>query len=39
LAGNDKALKKHSWLLIGRARDMQNNPDGAKEARKKAEKF
>lgn len=39
LAGNDKALKKHSWLLIGRARDMQNDPEGAKEARKKAEKF
>ncbi len=39
LAGNDKQLKKHSWLLIARARDMQNNPEGAKEARKKAEKL
>jgi len=39
LAANDKQLKKHSWLLIARARDMQNNPEGAKEARKKAEKF
>lgn len=39
LATNDKALKKHSWLLIARARDMQNDPDGAKEARKTADKF
>lgn len=39
LAGSDKQLKRHGWLLIGRARDMQNNSDGAKEARKKAEKF
>ncbi len=39
LASNDKQLKKHSWLLIAKARDMQNNPEGAKEARAKADKF
>lgn len=39
LASGDKQLKKHSWLLIAKARDMQNNPEGAKEARAKAEKF
>ncbi|MDD5273810.1 MAG: hypothetical protein PHU14_13970, partial [Methylovulum sp.] len=39
LAAADKQLKKHSWLLIARAREMQNNLDGAKEARKKADNF
>lgn len=39
LASGDKQLKKHSWLLIARARDMQNNPEGAKEARAKADQF
>jgi len=38
-AGGDSQLKKHSWLLIARAREMQNNPDGAKEARAKADKL
>lgn len=39
LASGDKQLKKHSWLLIAKARDMQNNPEGAKEARAQAEKY
>jgi len=39
LASGDKQLKKHSWLLIAKARDMQNNPEGAKEARAKADQF
>lgn len=39
LASGDNQLKKHSWLLIAKARDMQNNKEGAKEARAKADKF
>ncbi|MGZ8152759.1 MAG: tetratricopeptide repeat protein [Methylococcaceae bacterium] len=39
LATNDNQLKKHSWLLIAKAREMQKNFDGAKEARAKASKF
>ncbi|MBT9096746.1 hypothetical protein KFZ76_03335 [Methylovulum psychrotolerans] len=39
MATNDKPLKKHSWLLIARAREMQNDMDGAEKARKQAEKF
>lgn len=39
LAASDKQLKKHSWLLIAKARDMQNNPEGAKEARAQADKY
>lgn len=39
LASGDKQLKKHSWLLIAKAREMQNNLEGAKEARAKADKF
>jgi len=38
LASGDNSLKKHSWLLIAKARDMQNNPQGAQEARAQAEK-
>lgn len=39
LASGDNQLKKHSWLLIAKAREMQNNAEGAKEAREKADKF
>jgi predicted Zn-dependent protease len=39
LASNDTALKKHSWLLIAKAREMQKNLQGAKEAKAKADKF
>ncbi len=39
LASADSSLKKHSWLLIAKARDMQNNPQGAQEARAQAEKY
>lgn len=39
LASGDNQLKKHSWLLIAKAREMQNNAEGAKEARAKADKF
>ncbi|NOT12057.1 MAG: hypothetical protein HOP23_09545 [Methylococcaceae bacterium] len=37
LAANDSTLKKHSWLLIAHARELQNNFKGAKQARAKAE--
>jgi tetratricopeptide (TPR) repeat protein len=39
LATNDPQLKKHSWLLIARARDLQKNIEGAKQARDMADKF
>jgi len=39
LAANDTALKKHSWLLVAKAREMQKNFQGAEEARNKASKF
>jgi hypothetical protein len=39
LASNDTQLKKHSWLLIARAREMQGDLKGGKEARAKANKF
>jgi hypothetical protein len=39
LAGKDKNLKKHSWLLIAKAREMQKNYKGAKEALAEANKF
>ena len=39
LAANDNALKKHSWLLVAKAREMQKNFAGAKEARAKASKY
>ena len=37
LAANDAPLKKHSWLLIAKAREIQKNYDGAKEAKAKAD--
>jgi tetratricopeptide (TPR) repeat protein len=39
LAANDNNLKKHSWLLVAKARELQKDFDGAKEARAKANKF
>ena len=39
LASGDNQLKKHCWLLIAKAREMQNKPQGAEEARGKADKF
>ncbi len=39
LAANDTALKKHSWLLVAKAREMQKDFEGAKEARAKASKY
>lgn len=39
LAGSDTALKKHSWLLVAKARELQKNQAGAQEARDKANKF
>jgi hypothetical protein len=39
LATNDRALKKHSWLLIAHARELQKNFKGAKEAKAKANRL
>ena len=39
LAGNNLDLKRKSWLLIAQARQLQNNYQGAKEAKAKAESF
>lgn len=39
LAGSDLDLKRKSWLLIAEARQMQQNPQGAREAKAKAESF
>lgn len=39
LAAGDNRLKKHSWLLIAHARELQRNFKGANEARLKAEGF
>ncbi|GAB6140021.1 hypothetical protein JCM14076_07500 [Methylosoma difficile] len=39
LTGKDNALKKHCWLLIAKARDLQKNTAGAKEAKDKADKL
>lgn len=39
LAANDTSLKKHSWLLVAKAREMQKDYQGAKEARAKANKY
>jgi hypothetical protein len=39
LAVNDNNLKKHSWLLVANARDLQNNIDGAKKAKAEADKY
>lgn len=39
LAGGDAGLKRKSWLLISQARQMQQNLQGAKEAKAKADSF
>ncbi|HEY8098729.1 MAG TPA: tetratricopeptide repeat protein, partial [Methylobacter sp.] len=39
LASTDNALKKHCWLLIAHARELQQDFAGAKEARAKADNF
>lgn len=39
LVGKDNQLKKHCWLLIAKARDLQKDPAGAKTALEKAEKL
>ena len=39
LASTDNTLKKHCWLLIAHAREMQNDFAGANEAREKADRF
>lgn len=39
LASNDTQLKKHSWLLVARAREMQGDLKGGKTARAKANQF
>ncbi len=39
LGGNDVAIKKHSWLLIAKSRELQGNVEGANEARVKANGF
>ena len=39
LAASDNNMKKHSWLLVAKARELQKDFEGAKEARAKANKF
>lgn len=39
LASTDNTLKKHCWLLIAHAREIQQDFAGAKEAREKADSF
>jgi hypothetical protein len=39
LAVNDNTLKKHSWLLIANARELQKNVAGAKKAKAEAAKY
>ena len=39
LASTDNVLKKHCWLLIAHAREIQQDFAGAKEARAKADSF
>lgn len=39
LAVNDNTLKRHCWLLIAHAKEMQQDFAGAKEAKKKADSF
>ncbi|MGZ5006771.1 MAG: tetratricopeptide repeat protein [Methylobacter sp.] len=39
LASTDSTLKKHCWLLIAHAREVQQDFAGAKEARAKADSF
>jgi len=39
LASTDNTLKKHCWLLVAHAREIQKDFAGAKEARDKADNF
>lgn len=39
LAASDNALKKHCWLLIAHARELQHDYPGAKQAQNKADSF
>jgi hypothetical protein len=39
LAVNDNPLKKHSWLLIANARELQHNLTGANKAKAEAAKY
>ncbi len=39
LAVNDNSLKKHSWLLVANARQLQNNVAGADKAKAEAAKY
>lgn len=39
LAGQDRQLKKHSWLLIAHARELRHDFQGARAARAKANSF
>jgi len=39
LASTDNTLKKHCWLLITHAREIQQDFEGAKEAKAKADSF
>ena len=39
LATNDAALKKHSWLLVARARELLGDSNGSREAKAQADKF
>ncbi len=39
LATNDAALKKHSWLLVARARELLGDSSGSREAKAQADKF
>jgi hypothetical protein len=39
LATNDTSLKKHSWLLVARARELLGDINGSIEAKTQADKF
>jgi len=39
LATNDTTLKKHSWLLVARARELLGDSNGSIEAKAQADKF
>lgn len=39
LATNDTSLKKHSWLLVARARELLGDINGSIEAKAQADKF
>ena len=39
LASNDANMKKHSWLLIARARELQGDTNGSQEAKAKSDSF